>query len=88
MNEYVADCCLTPNEQFFTAMYIMTRTSYFRRDARPNDVSFVLNQKYLLDFNSTSSQKQPSVGRRVAALRHIIPIPSQFNQPKRQHVLT
>jgi len=41
----VSDCCLTPNEQFFS--YIMARTSYFQWN---DDVRFVLDQHAELDF--------------------------------------
>ena len=38
--KWVNDCCLTPNEQFFS--YIMLRTKYIRWD--DDDVPFVLDQ--------------------------------------------
>ena len=65
VSEGVRDYCLTPNEQFFSS--IMARTS----------VRFVLDQHAELDFYSASSMKQPSVGRHVVLLGHIILIPSQ-----------
>jgi hypothetical protein len=42
-----------------------------------DEVRFVLDQHAELDFYSTSSPKQQSVGRHVAPLGHIILIPSQ-----------
>jgi hypothetical protein len=52
--ESVSDCCLTPNEQFFS--YIMARTSYIQW----HDVHFVLDQHTELNFYSASSLKQQS----------------------------
>jgi hypothetical protein len=60
----VCDCCLMPNEQFFSYMYIMARVSYIRWD----DVRFVLDQHDKLDFYSESSPKQLSEGRHVSPL--------------------
>ena len=48
------DCCLTPNEQFFS--YIRPRTSYTQWN--DNDSRFVLDQHALLDLKSTSLLKQ------------------------------
>ena len=42
-----------------------------------DEVRFVLDQHAELEFYSASSLKQQSVGRHVAPLGHIIPIPSQ-----------
>jgi len=67
----MSDCCLTPNEQFFS--YFMVRTSYFWDDDK---VHFVLDQHDLLDFNSAFLKQQP-MDRHVAPLGHIIPMPSQ-----------
>jgi hypothetical protein len=45
--EWVSDCCLTPNELFFS--YIMARTSYIRWD--DNDISFIIDrQTRLVEF--------------------------------------
>ena len=65
--EWVHDCCLTLNEQFFS--YIMARTRYIWWEE--NNVSFVLDQHALLDCYSGSLLKQQSVGRHVAPLGHI-----------------
>ena len=46
------DCCLTPYEQFFSYMYIMTKTSYIRWD--DNDI---LDQHTLLDFYNANTLK-------------------------------
>jgi midasin (ATPase involved in ribosome maturation) len=72
-NEWVSDCCLMPNEQFFS--YIFERTSYIQWD--DNDVYFVLDQHVLLEIYSATSLKQQSAGRHVAPLGHIILNPSQ-----------
>ena len=53
----------------------MVGTSYMSRDT--DHASFVLDQHTELDFHSTSSLKQQSVGRHVALLENIILIPSQ-----------
>ena len=53
----------------------MARTSYFQWD--DDEVRFVLDQHAELDFYSASSLKQPSMGRHVAPLGHIIVTPSQ-----------
>jgi hypothetical protein len=53
----------------------MARTSYIQWN--DDDVHFVLDQHAELDFYSASSLKQQSTGRHVAALKHIILIPSQ-----------
>jgi hypothetical protein len=43
-----------------------------------DEVCFVLDQHAELDFYSASLLKQQSVGRHVAPLGHIIPIPNQL----------
>jgi len=43
----VNDCCLTPNEQIFSYIIIMARTSYIWWD---DDVGFVLDQHTSLDL--------------------------------------
>ena len=40
MSKWVSDCCLAPNEQFYS--YIMARTSYIQWN--DGDVGFVLDQ--------------------------------------------
>ena len=45
-NNKVSDCCLMPNNQFFS--HIMAKTSYIRWD--DNDVFFVPNQHVYLDI--------------------------------------
>ena len=62
----VGNCCLMPNEQYFS--YIMTRTSCIRW--YDDDVNFVLNKHTKFYYYSTSSLKQQSVSRHVASLRH------------------
>ena len=69
----MSDCCLTPNEQFFSD--IMAKTNYIRLD--DNNVHFELDQHAKLDFYSVNSLKQQSACRHVAPLRHIILIPCQ-----------
>jgi transposase len=64
----MSDCCLMPNEQFFS--YVMARTSYIQWN--DDDVRCVLDQHTELDFYSASSLKQQSMGRHVAPLWHII----------------
>ena len=71
-SEWASDCCLMPNEQFFS--YIMARTSYIWWD---DDVRFVLDQHAYLDPYSDSSQKQQSMGKHVTPFGHIILILSQ-----------
>ena len=67
------DCCLTPNEQFFSN--IMWRKGYIQWD--DNDIHFVPDQHAEFDFYSASSLKQQSVGRHVAPLGYVILISSQ-----------
>jgi predicted alpha/beta hydrolase len=71
--QWVSDCCLTPNEQFFS--YIIVRTSYIRWD--DDDVHFALDQHSKLNFYRASSLKQQSTDRHMDALGHIILIWSQ-----------
>ena len=68
MNQWVIDCCLTPNEQLIS--YIMARTSYLRWD--DHDVCFVLDQHAELHFSSASLLKEQSTYRRITPLGHII----------------
>jgi hypothetical protein len=62
ISEWVSDCCLEINEQFFS--YIMARTSYIQWN--DDDVCFLLDLHAYLDFYSASSLKQQFVGRHVA----------------------
>ena len=57
--EWVSDCYLTPNEQFFSC--IMARASYIQWN--DDVVCFVLDQHAKLDFYSASSLKQQSADR-------------------------
>ena len=66
--EWVSDCCLTPNEQFFSN--IMVRTSNLQWN--DDNVRYALDAK--LDFYSASILK-PQVD--VSLHSHIILFPSQ-----------
>ena len=71
--KWVSDCCLTQIHQFFATSWREQVNFQWGDD----EVRFVLDQHPELDFYSTSSLKQQSVGRNVAPLEHIILIPSQ-----------
>ena len=66
ISEWVGECCLTPNEQFFS--YIMTWISFIQwnddddGDDDDDDASFRLDQHSELDFYSASSLTQQSTG--------------------------
>ena len=69
----VSDCCLTPNEHFFS--YIVTRISYIRWN--DNDILFVLDQHSQLDFYSdrvieTSLRLDMSVDSDASWFRYIL----------------
>jgi hypothetical protein len=70
----VSDCCLMPNEQYFS--YIMARTSYIQWI--DDDVRFVLDQYAELNLYSSGSLKQQSTGGHLC--RHITPF-GHINYP-------
>jgi hypothetical protein len=61
----VSDCCLMPNEQYFS---IMTRTRYVQW--YDDDVNFVQNKHTKFYYYCASSLKQQFMSRHVASLRH------------------
>jgi hypothetical protein len=69
--EWVADCCLMPNGQFFS--YTMARTSYIQW----NDDVFVLTQHAYLNVYSVSPLRQQFTARHVASHGHHILIQNQ-----------
>jgi len=68
-----SDCCLTPNEQFFS--YIMARTNHIQRD---DDAVHIVLDQHTFFFYCGSSLKQQSASRHVAPLGHNILITSQL----------
>ena len=66
---WVSDCCLMPNEQYFSNMKAGSTCSCIRWEN--NDVRFVPDQQTQSYFYSASSLKQQS---HVTLLGHIIPI--------------
>jgi len=59
----MSDCCLTPNEQFYS--HTMTRSIYIRWD---DDVHFVVGRHAEMDVYTVSSLKQQSAGRHIDPL--------------------
>ena len=68
--KWVNDCCLTPNDNLFTAISCRVQCT-FQWD-EDYDVHFVLHQRAELDFHSDSSLRQQFSGRYIAPLGHII----------------
>jgi hypothetical protein len=74
-SEWVSEwLLLNTNSAIFSAISWWEQVNYQCDD---DDVCFVLDQHAELVFYSASSLKQPSAGRHVAILGHIILIPSQ-----------
>jgi hypothetical protein len=63
--EWVSDRCLTPIQLYHGENKLILQWD-------DDEVRFVLDQHAELDFYSVSSLKQPSTGRHVAPLGHII----------------
>ena len=60
-----SDCCLTPTQQFSSAISWPDQVNFHRDDG---EVRFVLDQHTLLDFYSARSLSQQSADRHVAHL--------------------
>ena len=75
ISEWMSCYCLTPIEQFFSAISWREQITFWWNE---NDVRLVLDHNAELDFHSTSSLKQHSAARHVASLGYIILIPSQL----------